>query len=241
MKALVLCCDKYHLFALHTIKCYEKLWEHHPFEFYLPYNNVKPDFENINLIKTPIPFKETIFELTKNIDDEEWIYWCSSDSYPMELDIKKYENVIRNLDEIGKYCSVVFLGPWKHRRRILNMETYNFEVDGIKYYSTNCLENCENINLWIHQFMKCKVLKKLFQCFKEPRIPKDLDRQLYRKTFSFYDYIRKEQFCITDNSYGIFGENTSRGKICKNAYLQMIKLGMIIPDFEVMDDELIWK
>lgn len=242
MKAIILCCDKYHQFGLHTIKCYNELWKNHPFEFYLPYNTTKPNFENINLIQTPVSFKETIRELTKNINDEEWIYWCSSDTYPIKLDIQKYENILNNLDEISKKdCNVVFPGPWKNRIKVLHMETYNFEVNGIKYYSTNCLENGTNVNLWLHQFMKCKVLKKLFECFKEPNVAKNLDRQLYHKNFPFYDYLRKTNFCLTDSSCGTFGENTSRGLICPNALENMKRMDIDIPkDFQIRTHKLIW-
>ena len=122
------------------------------------------------------------------------------------------------------------------------METYNFEEEGIKYYSVNCLENGGNVNVWIHQFMKCKILKTLFNCFKEPQVAKHLDRQLYNKNFLFYDFLRKTNFCLTDNSYGIFGENTSRGFICLNALENMKKMNIEIPpNFKIKEEELIWR
>ena len=104
MNAIVLTFDNYHPIADHMMHCYGILWPSHPFVFRVPYQKypqwlIDKYEDRIELIKTPNDILGTMKKLLESIDDEDWIYWCMDDRYPIKLDVKK-------LIEFHKYLSV---------------------------------------------------------------------------------------------------------------------------------------
>ena len=105
MKALVLTFDKYRPFAEHMIICYEKLWPNNPFTFRVPYQSeeVKEHFEKtfgskVEMIKSPSGIVDTMFALSDDLDENEWVYWCMDDRYPMKLNISEVEKCKRFIE-----------------------------------------------------------------------------------------------------------------------------------------------
>ena len=100
IKAIVLTCDRYHVITRHMIYQYDRLWPDHPFVFIVPYQTLqRPDTKRVKYVKAPggkasdIPF--TILELIANLDDEELVYWCSDDKYPIQLLTGKIASLMR--------------------------------------------------------------------------------------------------------------------------------------------------
>ena len=66
MYAIINCCDRFHIFAYHTILTYNTLWEDNEFIFRIPYNKVYPKFikekfgDQVEIIKSKKPFLDTI-------------------------------------------------------------------------------------------------------------------------------------------------------------------------------------
>ena len=91
IRSIVLTYDKYHFIANHMLLCYEKLWPDNPFVFIIPFQKLKTAFSidksKYKLIQTPPDIKSTVLELLSEINDEEIIYWCMDDRYPITLDI----------------------------------------------------------------------------------------------------------------------------------------------------------
>ena len=96
MKAIVLSCDKYHPIAYHMVLSYEKIWPTNKLIYRIPWNNTYPkdiieSFKNkIEAVKVPLEFKKTIEGLLKGLDDDEWIFWCSDDTYLIEINFFFY-------------------------------------------------------------------------------------------------------------------------------------------------------
>ena len=91
IKAIVLTYDKYHSFAEHMVFCYEKLWPKHPYIFQVPYQQIPPTLptSKVQYHRCPLDIKGTVLTLLDGLDDEEMIYWCIDDKYPIKLDIRK--------------------------------------------------------------------------------------------------------------------------------------------------------
>ncbi len=86
MKAIVLTCDRYRAITEHMILQYERSWPDHPFIFQIPYQDARgTDTTKTNYHKTPEDIKGTVLHLLADVDDEEWIYWCVDDKYPVRL------------------------------------------------------------------------------------------------------------------------------------------------------------
>ncbi|TMP93037.1 MAG: hypothetical protein E6L08_06790, partial [Verrucomicrobia bacterium] len=95
IKAIVLTCDRYRAITRHVIFQYDRLWPDHPFVFHVPYQEVGgTDTKRVKYIPSPSDIKGTILHLLAEIDDEEWIYWCVDDKYPIELPTDKVASLI---------------------------------------------------------------------------------------------------------------------------------------------------
>src|SRR2546429_173300 len=98
IKAIVLTCDRYHVITRHMIYQYDRLWPNHPFVFHIPYQKVGgTDTKRTKYFPSPSDIKGTVLHLLSEIDDEEWIYWCVDDKYPIQLPVDK---VARKLDRV---------------------------------------------------------------------------------------------------------------------------------------------
>src|SRR6185436_8647790 len=90
---LVLTYDKQVGFAELVVKSYLSLWKDCPFQFIVPRNNAKArDFDflsrqtNVSIVPTPTSIRGTMSVLLESLHDDEWVYWCIDDRYPIELD-----------------------------------------------------------------------------------------------------------------------------------------------------------
>jgi len=95
IKAIVLTCDRYRAITEHMIFQYDRLWPGHPFVFHVPYQELDGvDTEQVKYLTAPSDIKGTVLHLLTDIDDEEWIYWCVDDKYPIQLVTDKIGTLI---------------------------------------------------------------------------------------------------------------------------------------------------
>jgi len=246
MKCIILCCDKYHIFAYHTIKTYEKLYPQNEFIYHIPYNEIKPIFiekefpKKIVFIKTPQPFKDTIRYLLKGSDDNDWIYWCSSDQYLINIDAtiaKKINDVVKNIKD-EKIYGVSFAYLNKTGEKLLKKNGDIIEKNGLRLAEKLSWESSKEITIWFHQYLRVKVLRHIFDKFEEPKVAKSLDKQLYLNKEDMYGFLKTGKYFTLDYKICEFGENTSRGMMTKNACENFQKYGIQKPsNFEVSDKE----
>ena len=248
MYAIVNCCDNYHLFAYHTLLTYEKLWPDNPFIFRIPWNKTKPEYiqehfgSKVELIKTKKSFKETIFTLVKDLDENSWIYWCSSDTYVDKIE-KEKANVshqyIKTLHDPGIYglstCKTVYKLK-KDKKPTSFQDIIIYERINEAYHKTT--------QVWTHQYYRVKVLKLIFDSFEEPKKNvKELDIQLMAENNPLYAKLAKGTFLAVGHHYGLLrlGENTARGKITLNCLNNFKKYNLKKPDnFEIRDVNLFY-
>lgn len=239
MKALILTFDKYKTFASHTILSYQKLWPENPFHFVIPYQDeaVKEYFEKsfgekVEMIKSPPGIKDTMITLLDGYDDEEWVYWCMDDRYLISFDKDEYIKTYKWIQSISnkKIASVKCIS-----RPGANAPNHLYYWKGRiknKYNQTFLLRKSYSM-IWIHQFLRIKVLKDLFE-----NIPRDL------KSAKEMDYIVNNLTIPNDyylynmsKSVVILGESTTEGKITKNCYDSLINNEIEIPEgFQISED-----
>src|SRR5678816_3373692 len=95
IKAIVLTCDRWRAITRHLILKYERLWPDHPFIFQVPYQELRgTDTDRVKYHAAPEDIKGTVLHLLTEIDDEEWIYWCVDDKYPIQLITDKIASLI---------------------------------------------------------------------------------------------------------------------------------------------------
>lgn len=217
MKALVLTCDRYRPFAEHMIACYETLWPEHPFVFHIPYQSAKISFvdSRVKFIKSPPDILGTVTSLLEGLPDEEVVYWSIDDKYPIYLDVALYST---NYKMIISSDTAQIDGVLLCRARALLNEAH-LKADGILDCQDNLYIRRKNYKqIWLHQFVKVKVLRHLFKSFPlKPNVAKDMDQII--------ENIRlpsSHKLYVSEKNYSIFGESTTRGEVTKNCYKSLL-------------------
>jgi len=226
IKAIVLTYDKNRSFADHMIFCYEKLWPNHPYLFQVPYQELSPTLQTnrVQYHQCPSEIKETVLTLLDALDDEEMIYWCIDDKYPIKLDTRKIEKIHQWLFASDKedISGLLFC----RCRGMLNKQNLTgkelVDAQGDVY-----LERKNYEQIWIHQYLKVKVIRHLFNSFP--------DKILTAKTM---DPLKKQvekpnshQLYVASDNLATFGESTTRGVITKNCFKSMKANNLSIPSW----------
>jgi hypothetical protein len=232
IKALVLTWDRNRAMTEHTILQYERVWPGHPFVFHIPYQEIGgTDTEKSIYIKSPPAIRATVFRLIENLDDEEWIYWCMDDRYPIRLETEKIERMIANALQSSKMSGLLFC----RCRRLLNRPKQTLfrrewiDRDGNIYFQRRGWSQ-----IWIHQLMKVKVLRHLFTHLPEELPNANAMDKLKHEIVMPRDF----RLFVTKENFAIFGESTRRGLITQNCYESITQTQIELPEwFQIPNGE----
>ena len=239
IKAIVLTCDKYQEITYHMILTYETLWPSNSFEYLVPWNEVYPkklmmDFgDKITLIKSPVKFKETIKSLLEGIDDNEWIYWATDDTYLMTAD----ESIVNITDSFVK--SIKNKAVFGVTFGFIKQVPEHINLCSTMHRSNICyVERTKVTNHWAPQYFRAKVLRYLFTCFDEPKKhrAKQMDNTFMTK--KWYDYTKTGKFYTIDHQIATWGESTYRGMLTRNCSKSFDKYKLKKPDNFVISNRI---
>lgn len=240
MKALVLTFDKYRPFTEHMIMCYEQLWPNHPFTFRVPYQSdeVKDYYEDkfgdkVEMIKSPSGIVDTMFALSDDLDENEWVYWCMDDRYPMKLDVAEVEKCYQYAVEHDNIDGLMFC----NNKRIWMPENIYWHKFKIKTDSRQTYYRRKNYTMiWNHQFLRVKVVRTFFGLF--PRVMKQAKEMDYIKDRAVLP--DNHRLYVLDHNVAVYGESTNRGVILKNCEKSFREKGLPLPEnFEVSETSII--
>jgi len=238
-KAIVLTFDNYHSVADNMIASYELYWKNNPFVFRVPYqsNNkyLKEKYGNkIELVKTKKGIKDTIFTLIDDLNENDWIYWCMDDRYPIELlpkDILKSFEYVKNKNFDGLSFTLSLKD-----RSIKYSHIYSKNV--ILPSKLKLFKKKHYGSIWSHQFLKVKVLRSFFD-----NMPNNIQKAKEMDNYLLKVSVLPKQYhlYVTTSSLGLFGESTSRGKLTLNCYSSMIAMDIAVPNkFEITEKKIIY-
>lgn len=239
MKAIVLTYDKYHPIADHMIECYDELWPDNPFIFRIPYQNypyaLKDKYgDKVELVRTSSNIVLTMKKLLDDIEDDEWVYWCMDDRYPIDINRTKLVSVYEWISTIEDTSIVGInftykLKDWdknvnKDRKFIIK------DIGGRKYYK---IDNYRII--WFHQFMRAKSLKYLFRNIPE-NIASAKEMDHYKDELDLPSEYRR---FVCKNRFAYYGESSNRGMITMNCLNSMKRHGLEVPsNFKLLGREI---
>lgn len=231
LPAIVLTYDRYHPFTRHMIAAYGRVWPSHPFEFHVPYQRTPLVAEGVIARRTPDAIRATVLELLEPFDDEAWVYWCIDDKYPIRIVSRPIARLARVVAE-GDLPGVDGLLFCRCRRLLQPERLLGEERNGPA--GIRWLRRKDYSQIWIHQFLRVKVLRYLFERFSETipqakmmdpmkeAIPLPTDHRLY----------------VVRDNLATFGESTSRGRITQNCAESLRAFGFEVPEgFERSDQE----
>jgi len=225
LKAIVLTCDRYRTITEHMIFQYDRLWPDHPFVFYVPYQELGGvDTDRVRYLTAPPDIKETILQLLMNIDDEEWIYWCVDDKYPIQLVTDKIANLISHATRSAEVDGLLFC----RCRATLNNPRLTLHRRKIKNpFGDVYLERKAWFQIWIHQILRAKVLRHLFthlpDVIPSAKAMDELKNEVPK--------LPEHRLFVTKENFAVFGESTRRGVITQNCYDSMIAAGIALPEW----------
>jgi hypothetical protein len=230
INAVVLSYDRYRPVQSNLLAAYHQLWPNAPFRFLIPFQKSEPAVSlkrfgfTVLGLHVPAPIQETLDGLLRAIGDEEWIYWCMDDRYPLELDTPAMKEITewimhKNPPVDGILCtrsprdwSLCGAHLWRHRL----VGPGNRVFLRKKHYGS----------IWSHQFLRAKVIRSLFREFpRDLKQAKEMDHYLFQARLpeSFKLYVARD-------SLGLFAESASRGSLTENCVQSMRTHGIKIPD-----------
>lgn len=223
MKALVLTCDRYRAITEHMILKYDQLWPDHPFVFRIPYQELSGSAnDRWEYVRTPSPIRATALQLMADLDDNEWIYWCVDDKYPIELALPKIRSFMSSIQDLPDASGLLFC---RCKALLRRPDDTLFPEERPNANGDVYLERRGWNQIWIHQFLRVKVLRYLFSQMPEQiasaklmdhlkdNIPKPADLRLY----------------VTKENFAVFGESTHKGTINQNCYDSIVKTSIVLP------------
>lgn len=239
MKAIVLTYDRYISITDHMLYTYQKLWASNPFEFRIPYQ-IYPQFlkdkygKKIELISTDKSIKSTALKLLEDIPDNEWIYWCMDDKYLIQIEEKKVNEIYEFVKTVNdtNICGIAFC----RFRKWLQDDYVKKDSKLVGVNGQTFLERVDYSQIWIHQFVRAKVFRDLFNSFPErPFNAREMD-----KFKDEYKLIPEKKLYISTKNLVVLGESTLKGKITTNCLASYRKWNLPTPDnFEVNKHRII--
>lgn len=225
--AIVLSCDRYQPFAEHMVRMYQRLWPDHPFTFRIPYQSLYPLLttlpgNRIEARQTPVSIRATVLELLADLEDEAMVYWCLDDKYPLWLQLPRIKSILAWLrtSQAASIDGILFC-----RCRRMWEPAYLTGASIRDEQGNRYLERINYEQIWIHQFIRVKVLRHLFMA-----MPAEITRAnemdaLKRKISKPTEH----RLYVSQCPYGRFGESTHRGKITTNCLANMYRIGFTPP------------
>lgn len=234
MKAIVLSCDKYHFAADHMVRCYNSVWPEHPFVFRVPCQNLPSKYfqgltSQVEFIHSAQDIKSTALTLVEDLPDDEWVYWCIDDKYPISINIPAATAVYRHLTETSdpSIRGMMFC----RCRKLLEISNLRSDSEFIVEPELVMIERKNFYQFWIHQFVRVSVLRELFSEFPDRHFQaKEMD------TFTGQNEgLRVKPFkhglkmFVTLRNFAQFGESTVQGKLTRNCLLSMRRKNLLPP------------
>ena len=225
IKAIVLTCDRYRAITEHMIFQYDRLWPDHPFVFHVPYQEVGGvDTERVKYLTAPSDIKGTVLHLLTEIDDEDWIYWCVDDKYPIQLMTDKIARLISHAMPSPEVDGLLFC----RCRATLSSPKLTLYPGKVKNpFGDVYFERKAWFQIWIHQILRAKVLRYLFTHLPD-HIP---SAKAMDELKNDVPKLPQHRLFVTKENLAVFGESTRRGVITQNCYESMVAAGIELPEW----------
>jgi hypothetical protein len=231
--AIVLTCDRYHPFAAHMIMRYEVVWPLHPFTFHVPYQRAPLPGARVAPRRTRESIRATVLDLLEEFDDETWVYWCIDDKYPIQF---VQPTVARLAEAVLSERLPAVDGLLFCRCRRLLLPQYLRIGRRAGPAGTVLLARRDYSQIWIHQFLRVKVLRQLFLRLPETVAEASILDALKDRIALPGDH----RLYVVETNLAVFGESTSGGRVTSNCAASLGALGLgTPPGFEQIDRKVL--
>lgn len=231
MKAIVLSFDNQLEIANFVVESYNYLWPGCPLTFRIPYTARNPasifKAGNIEPIPTPRHIRAAMEGLLRDLPDEEFVFWCIDDRYPIAIyDLATIVAVQQYVEETTcDFDAIRITAPFNQDRHHYTFASDDEQIiNGVKF-RRQCVNN---FGFYMPQFVRAGVLRWYFL---HPSLSEHYSirkfHRLPRETPISYRVYIAERFLIK------LGEATIRGEITQGCAAQMKSLHLSLPDIPV--------
>ena len=237
MKAIVLTHDRCRRVTEHMLKTYSVHWPNNEFLFRIPYQqdkNLNAYGQSFEFIQTSNGIKDTVFGLLNGLPDDEWIYWCMDDKFLIAID---QDAATYFTEWVEKLFDTEVGGVSFCRARRLFLPDTVSQIPSIRTARGDSLLLRRNYNqIWLHQFLRVKVLRRLFESFPDASfIAREMDK--------FKDVLsvpHDTNLYVTEKNFAVFGESTIFGKLTQGCLLSMQQFSIEAPEgLELVDKNVV--
>ena len=243
MKFIVLSYDRNLACADFVIRQYLRLWPDAPFTFRVPYNELIPGHlfsgirDRIEFIKTPSDIRATVDNLTRDLDQDEWVFWNLDDKYPTELASEKLQAVYESLNAFtDKQIKAVQITRNRAGEFKDDVLPYRYATFGGREY----LQKYNYRSFFQPHFIRLHHLRNIM-------VDNDIDGELKEDNKHLGIMPRVDQmlaqplpddekvFCSKE-SLLCFGETMTNGKLTLNAQDEFKASDIPLPDLPLLDE-----
>ena len=182
------------------------------------------DTEQVKYLTAPSDIKGTVLHLLTDIDDEEWIYWCVDDKYPIQLVIDKIDTLISHAMRSPEVDGLLFC---RCRATLTNPKLTLFPRKVKNPFGDIYLERKAWFQIWIHQILRAKVLRHLFthlpDVIANAKAMDELKNDVPK--------LAEHRLFVTKENFAVFGESTRSGVVTQNCYESMVTARIEIPEW----------
>lgn len=231
MKALCFTFDRNMPVMEYVLHTYFKHWPDNPFVFYVPWNNIKPDYlvekygDKVQLLQTDSAVKPTIRTLLSVVQPNEFIWWAQDDKYILDF---KNKQIIKDL--------------YQHNTPDVGSFMFTRNSDAETAY-TNITKN-----ICGHKLIQ---KKNHHQIFQPQWIKKEIIESLYLNSnleehyslAKLYPLMREapiKNLYISPVNYINIAESLDCGKMTKNLIEHMKRDGFNIPDLPKCNKTMVY-
>lgn len=218
--AIILGMDSRIEFMNLVIQSYNTLWPGNNFIFRVPYNEVKPNIkaDNVELIQVPKSIRKTMDGLLSDIEDDDFVYWCTDDRYPIKMATPDFFKIVaQNLSSID-FDAIRLL-------RFPNVEN-NIKLQIKDVLFKPCQKKKMPRGWWHHQFVRAKILRRVFV---ENELPDNYNHAKINGIMLRNPKKFDHNILLPNMDLLVLGEPTVAGKITLNCVESMKKFGITIP------------
>jgi hypothetical protein len=223
MKAIVLTCDRYRAVTEHMVHKYKELWPDHSFVFRIPYQELGGRATaSTEYVKTPPDIRATVLQLIADLDDDEWIYWCIDDKYPIQFVLPKINQLMTDAIGSPDISGLLFC---RGKALLRKPEVTLYPEERRNSLGDIYLERKGWHQIWIHQFLRVKVVRHLFS-----HMPKEISSaKLMDQLKDNIPKLPEHRLFVTEENFAIFGESTHKGTLNQNCYESIKKTDIKLP------------
>ena len=240
MKAIVLSHDHNRPLVEHMLLTYAQLWPDHPFTFRIAYQkdrNFPDKFGPVEAIRAPLPIKPCVLKLIEDLPDEEWVYWCIDDKFLIELNAEVGAHLVQYVSEIDNPSVTGLL--FCRCRRMCGPPFVTREPVMVSEKGIHLLKRFDFNQIWLHQLLRVKVLRDLFNVFPDYDYKAIEMDEFTRQGDDAQELPEDQVLYVTQQNFSVLGESMRDGMLTRTCVNSLNKYSLNIPrDFEILDVEV---